>query len=97
MRYPKSTNHDAPNSPVTVIHTPPSWLADFRKCAPWKSTETPVIIGGKEMNRRVVLSCSFVWDAQTATLTQGAVPHAKVVRTSDGALYVEVASAPRDE
>jgi hypothetical protein len=80
----------------TEMNEPPSWLADFRKCAGWESTETPVIIGGKEMNRRIVLSCLFVWDAQTATLTQGAVPHGKVVRTSDGALYVEAESKPRD-
>jgi hypothetical protein len=81
----------------TEMNTPPSWLADFRKCAGWNATETPVIIGGKEMNRRIVLSCSFVWDPKTATLSQGAVPHAKVVRTSDGALYVEAESAPRED
>lgn len=80
----------------TEMNEPPSWLADFRKCAGWESTETPVMIGGKEMNRRIVLSCAFVWDPQTATLTQGAVPHGKIVRTSDGALYVEAESKPRD-
>jgi hypothetical protein len=80
----------------TDMNTPPPWLADFRECAGWEATETPVIIGGKEMNRRIVLSCRFVWDPQTATLTHGAVPHAKVVRTSDGALYVE-AESPRED
>lgn len=80
----------------TEMNTPPSWLADFRSCAGWEASEKPVIIGGKEMNRRIVLSCEFVWDPQTATLKQGAVPQVKVVRTSDGALYVEAEATPRD-
>lgn len=81
----------------TEMNTPPPWLDDFKKCAGWNATETPVIIGGKEMNGRIVLSCSFVWDPKTATLAQGAVPHAKVVRTSGGALYVEAKSPPLEE
>jgi len=90
-----AVDHPLTISLETEMNTPPSWLADFRNCAGWEASETPVIIGGKEMNRRIVLSCEFVWDPQTATLKQGAVPQVKVVRTSDGALYAEAEATPR--
>lgn len=81
----------------TEMKTSPSWLDDFRECKGWKASETPVIIAGKKMNGKIVLSCSFVWDPNTATLVQGALPHVKVVRTRDGALYVKAESVPRGE
>lgn len=63
---------------------PLPWLDAFKASPGWK------IADGKD-NR---ISCAFVWDPQTFTLTQGTVPLAKVVRTSNGKLYVEARPQP---
>lgn len=76
--------------PLTVVlepHSPAhvSWFEAFRSCPGW---ETPPRNQAPPAAERIKLSCSFVWDATTHTLRQGAVPAASIERTPDGKFYI---------
>ena len=84
----------SPEHPLTVvletgIETPPEWFERFKSCPEWKSLDGSLKVTGRVTLSRNLLSCSFVWDPKSATLTRGEVPAANLIRASNGELVIE--------
>lgn len=71
---------------ITQNDSPPAWSESFKTCPEWKTAHS--------QGSKVTLTCSFAWDPETAALSQGAVPSAEIVRTTNGAIFIEVPSKP---
>lgn len=78
----------------TGIESPPEWFLRFQTCPDWKSVDGSQKVAGTVTQSRSILTCSFVWDSQTATLTRGGVPSDKIVRSSSGELVIEAPTPP---
>jgi hypothetical protein len=71
---------------ITQNDSPPAWFESFKTCPEWETAHS--------QGSKVTLTCSFAWDPETAALSQGAVPSAEIVRTTNGAIFIEVPSKP---
>jgi hypothetical protein len=84
-----TTEHPLTVTLETGIETPPEWFHHFKSCPEWTSMDGSQQIAGRVTQSRLLLSCTFVWDAKSATLNRGAVPAASVIRATNGELVIE--------
>jgi hypothetical protein len=78
----------------TSSDEPPPWFERFKSSPGWKPTDASTAPGPVPADKRLSLTCSFAWDPQQATLTQGAVPLVKIVRPTNGGLFIEASGPP---
>jgi hypothetical protein len=78
----------------TSSDDPPPWFERFKSCPGWKSGDAPAAFGPAPADKRLTLTCSFAWDPQQVALTQGAVPLVRVVRPTNGGLFIEASGPP---
>jgi hypothetical protein len=81
----------------TSSDEPPPWFERFKVCPEWKTGAAPAALGPAPVDKRLALTCSFAWDPQQATLTQGAVPLVRIVRPANGGLFIEASGPPDNE
>lgn len=74
----------------TSLNHADSWMEAFRDCPGWE-------LDNPNSSDRMVLTCEFVLDPETAGLKRGAVPLASLERLPGGKLYIQVPPMTQEE